>query len=100
MPKLQHIYAKSPHVRKISKADFASAELRHDAIEANPKNRHIVEVSDEVADWLLDNEPGDWRRVDEAKGELLVDQGVGTDAEGASSTPTSASTTRRTSRNS
>ena len=53
------------HVRNISKKDFKSIGFEHDAISVDVREEAIVEVSDEVAEWLLSDESGekaDWTK--------------------------------------
>lgn len=73
MPKLA--YTGLSHFREISKKDFSDNDIEHDAVKFsrkdvlradNPKKiPNAVEVSQEVADFLLEVEPNDWKVVEE-----------------------------------
>lgn len=73
MPKLQ--YTGLSHFRDISKKDFSDNDIEHDAVHVsrqdltradNPKRvPNAVEVSQEVADFLMEVEPKDWKLVKE-----------------------------------
>lgn len=58
-------YVGTPHSRVIRASDFKSMDVgaNDDKVAWEPKNRHVAEVSDEAAAWLLENEAGDWKDV-------------------------------------
>lgn len=65
MKKVQHAYVNTPHLRVITAADFRSLGVEdQERAVWEPKNGHVVEVSDEAAAKLLEVEPGEWRVVD------------------------------------
>lgn len=66
-------YVGLSHFRTISKKDFKDNDIDHAGVEfarqdlprsSNPKKiQNVVEVSDEVADFLTEIEPKDWKVV-------------------------------------
>jgi hypothetical protein len=58
-------YVGTPHSRVIRASDFKSMDVgaNDDKVSWEPKNKHVAEVSDEAAAWLLENEAGDWKDV-------------------------------------
>lgn len=79
MPKLKHVYAGTPNIRLIEAADLKRHGVEgHTKTVWSPDNDHTAEVSQEAADWLLANEPGDW--------ELLVGEGDDSSSSGDEST--------------
>lgn len=81
MPKLQ--YVGLSHFREISKKDFKDNDIDHDAVQfsrqnlsraSNPKKvPNVVDVSDEVAEFLTEIEPKDWKIVKEDAPAAQVD---------------------------
>lgn len=44
------------HIREISKSDFASVGVDHPSVKVDRREDAIVEVSDDAAEWLLEND--------------------------------------------
>lgn len=66
MATLLKYVAPGVHVRTISKADFKRAGLVADSVNVDVREEAFVEVSDEVAEWLLSDESGeksDWKEA-------------------------------------
>lgn len=96
-------YTGTAHFRELKKSDFNHHEgvegeaikiARHDIFpEQNSKNYPTtVEVSQETADWLVENEAGDWAVVEAKEAEKLQDnQDENSDAGGELSTAPNAS---------
>lgn len=60
------------HVRTISKKDFKSVGFDHPAIHVDVREESLVEVSDDVAEWLLSDESGekaDWTKPTDKEAE-------------------------------
>src|SRR5688500_5360281 len=77
---LKHAYAGTPHRRVINAGDPNLKEFAgHKKTEWNPGNNHTAEVADEVGQWLLDNEPGDWELVDGDDGDASSSSSSGDD---------------------
>lgn len=82
MPKLK--YLGPSHFREIGKADFTSVGVdqtaikvaRHDLFpeQKDKKYDDSVEVSQEAADWLLENEKGSWEVIEEEQPESSDDE--------------------------
>lgn len=73
MPKIK--YVGTSHVREISKKDFTSIGLEHDAVTIDTREDPTAEVSQEVADWLTKNEKGDWKILsDDGEEKAVVEE--------------------------
>lgn len=100
MKKVQHAYVNTPHERVISAADFKSLGVEEQGKAVwEPKNRHIVELTDEAADKLLEVEPGEWRILDgdasTSDGDAFDALGGDEDDDETSGTGAASRTTRR-----
>jgi hypothetical protein len=73
-------YTGTAHFREIKKSDFSHHEgvegeaikvARHDIFHEQNFKKYptAVEVSQETADWLVENEPGDWEVVEDQTAE-------------------------------
>lgn len=60
----------SAHVREISAKDFATIGFEDaDALKIDRRINPVAEVPDDIADWLLANEKGDWKEVNDEQAE-------------------------------
>lgn len=51
------------HVRNISKADLKSVGFDHEAISVDVREDPFIEVSDDVAEYLLKEDDGGWKEA-------------------------------------
>lgn len=83
MPKLKHVYAKSQNIRVIDASDMKSVGVEgFTKTFWEPKNNHTAEVSQEAADWLMANEPGDWELIEDEVAEDSTIDASTNDGEG------------------